>query len=72
FEKFYQADNQDVSGIRGTGLGLAIAKGIITAHGGTIAVDSQVGVGTTFTIVLPIRANAAKRLTPASSETPLA
>lgn len=61
FEKFYQADNQDISGIRGTGLGLAIAKGIITAHGGTIAVDSQTGVGTTFTIVLPVRASVATK-----------
>jgi signal transduction histidine kinase len=68
FEKFYQADNQDVSGIRGTGLGLAIAKGIITAHGGTIAVESQVGVGTTFTIVLPLRAIVApKGATPPSA-----
>ena len=72
FEKFYQADNQDVSGIRGTGLGLAIAKGIITAHGGTIVVDSQIGVGTTFTIVLPIRADGTKRLTPGPSDQPSA
>jgi signal transduction histidine kinase len=69
FEKFYQADNQDVSGIRGTGLGLAIAKGIITAHGGTISVESQIGVGTTFNIVLPVRAMVStRRLTPAASE----
>ncbi|MBV6521473.1 MAG: Sensor histidine kinase RcsC [Gemmatimonadaceae bacterium] len=64
FEKFYQADNQEVSGIRGTGLGLAIAKGIIAAHGGTISVDSQIGMGTTFTIVLPVRVSGPRRLTP--------
>jgi signal transduction histidine kinase len=64
FEKFYQADNQDISGIRGTGLGLAIAKGIITAHGGTISVESHVGGGTAFTIVLPLRVPARRLTTP--------
>lgn len=68
FEKFYQADNQEVSGIRGTGLGLAIAKGIITAHGGTITVESQIGLGTTFNIVLPVKATIlARRLSAADA-----
>jgi two-component system C4-dicarboxylate transport sensor histidine kinase DctB len=40
-------------GSQGTGLGLDVAKSIIEAHGGTIACDSQTGVGTTFTISLP-------------------
>ena len=38
---------------RGTGLGLSISYGIIKAHGGRIEVNSEVGVGTTFTIMLP-------------------
>jgi signal transduction histidine kinase len=59
FEKFYQADNQ-TSGIKGTGLGLAIAKGIVTAHGGTITAESTVGEGTSFTLLLPIRAAAGR------------
>lgn len=62
FEKFYQASNQ-TTGIKGTGLGLAIAKGIVTAHGGNIGVESTVGVGTTFTLHLPIT-SAATRLMP--------
>jgi signal transduction histidine kinase len=55
FEKFYQADNQRAAHTSGTGLGLAIAKQIVDAHGGTISCDSTIGVGTTFSITLPVR-----------------
>jgi two-component system NtrC family sensor kinase len=40
---------------KGTGLGLSVAYGIVTQHQGTIEVDSTVGVGTTFTIKLPVK-----------------
>ena len=56
FEKFFQADNQASASHKGTGLGLAIAKEIVEAHKGTIACDSTPGVGTTFTITLPVLA----------------
>ena len=39
---------------KGTGLGLTVVKGIIEEHQGSIAVDSQEGMGTTFTILLPM------------------
>jgi signal transduction histidine kinase len=39
----------------GTGLGLSVANGIVEEHGGFIAVDSQVGEGSSFTIYLPGR-----------------
>jgi signal transduction histidine kinase len=55
FEKFYQADNQGAASHLGSGLGLAIAREIVRAHRGDISVDSTVGRGTTFAIVIPAR-----------------
>ncbi|MGI2908076.1 scytonemin biosynthesis sensor histidine kinase [Tolypothrix sp. VBCCA 56010] len=51
FEPFYRGGNID--SIPGTGLGLAIVKTLVDLHGGEIAVESQVGTGTTFTVTLP-------------------
>ena len=51
FERFYRADPSRSSGQ--AGLGLAISKAIVEAHGGSLEVSSQPGVGTTFTVVLP-------------------
>ncbi|MEJ7808844.1 MAG: HAMP domain-containing sensor histidine kinase [Gemmatimonadaceae bacterium] len=58
FEKFYQADNQSAAAQVGSGLGLAIAQQILKAHSGSIMVDSTVGVGTVFYLVIPARAGA--------------
>lgn len=51
FESFRRASN--VGTIAGTGLGLAIVKKCVDLHQGKIAVESQLGVGTTFTVTLP-------------------
>src|SRR5207245_11386340 len=42
------------SGSHGSGLGLAIARDLVAAHGGTMAAESQVGVGTTVSFSLPV------------------
>lgn len=56
FQPFYRATN--VGPIPGTGLGLSIIKEAVELHRGSIAVESQVGVGSTFTVTFPLTANA--------------
>ena len=49
FQPFFTEGKSD-----GTGIGMAMAKSLIESHGGTIAVSSEVGVGTTFSISMPL------------------
>ncbi|WAH39077.1 ATP-binding protein [Alicyclobacillus dauci] len=55
FERFYKADKARTRSRSGTGLGLAIARHIIVEHSGDILVESSLGHGTTFTVVLPVK-----------------
>lgn len=55
FQLYYRTDAARGSKIRGTGLGLFIVKSLVDAHGGSITVASQQGVGSAFTISLPLR-----------------
>jgi two-component system sensor histidine kinase GlrK len=53
FKKFYQSPHHQSQQERGTGLGLAIARHIVAAHGGRLWVESRLGQGSTFILLLP-------------------
>ena len=53
FEPFTRAENSTTNKIQGTGLGMAITKNIVDLKGGTISVQSEVGKGSTFEVLLP-------------------
>jgi two-component system phosphate regulon sensor histidine kinase PhoR len=53
FQKFYRVDERLSRVVEGSGLGLAIVRHVVSGHGGRVEVDSDVGHGSRFTIVLP-------------------
>lgn len=55
FDRFYRVDRARSRDTGGTGLGLAIVQQIVRLHGGSVSVESEVGKGSVFTIVLPLK-----------------
>ena len=53
FQDFEQLDSGRSRRYEGSGLGLALTKGLVELQGGSISVESQYGVGTTFLVLLP-------------------
>lgn len=54
FERFYRVDSARSRDEGGTGLGLAIVKHIAMVHGGTVTVESSIGIGSRFCLVIPL------------------
>jgi signal transduction histidine kinase len=61
FTRLYRADNVLIQGVGDTGVGLSIAKTLTEAHNGRIWVESQVGVGSTYSVLLPVGAVSADK-----------
>ncbi len=62
FERFARADNAKRAGIKGSGFGLYLSRMLVGLHGGTVAVVSEEGKGSTFTLSLPLQADAVPAL----------
>lgn len=56
FEKFYRSDDSRVRSINGSGLGLSFTKEVARLHGGSVTVESELNVGSRFTLTLPLDA----------------
>jgi PAS domain S-box-containing protein len=57
FDKFYRIKNEKTRYVTGTGLGLPIVKSVVESLGGRVEVESELGVGSTFTVILPVDAS---------------
>lgn len=67
FEVFYQS-NYSVSNQHGSGIGLSLTKELVELHGGKITVESEVGKGSSFSVIIPIAKNTEKLITTSFAE----
>ena len=59
FEKFYRSKNPLATNVKGSGLGLPISREVARLHGGDVIVESELGKGSTLTLIVPIVEEAA-------------
>jgi signal transduction histidine kinase len=67
FDDFYRAKTVE-AGVTGAGLGLAISRRVVEAHDGSISAESEIGVGSTFVITLPVHSDASTEPTSLESQ----
>jgi two-component system sensor histidine kinase SenX3 len=70
FERFYRVDQSRASATGGTGLGLAIVKHVASNHGGSVSVWSEEGLGSTFTLRIPLASRADRAVDDVAPEHP--
>ena len=54
FDRFYRVKDENTRMQQGTGLGLSLVKSIVESHHGIVRIDSTIGKGSTFTVLIPI------------------